>query len=122
MNRIFPKIRSKTTCDFVERCLHRRDRRCTGDKPMRLTPNISAVITGGASGLGRAGARAMAASGAKVAIFDMVRDKGEEIAHELDGVFCHVDVTNEQSVIDGFAKARDAHGQERILLHCAHCE
>ncbi len=86
---------------------------------MRMTPDTAAVVTGGASGLGRASARALAAAGAKVAIFDMAAEKGEEIAHEIGGIFCQVNVTDEQSVTDGFEKARRFHGQERILLHCA---
>ena len=44
---------------------------------------------------------------------------GEEVAHSIGGLFVHVDITDEQSVLDGFAKARAAHGQERIAVHCA---
>jgi NAD(P)-dependent dehydrogenase (short-subunit alcohol dehydrogenase family) len=77
------------------------------------------VVTGGASGLGRASAEALAANGIKVTIFDLNEEKGEEIAKEIGGVFAKVDVTSEDSVIAGFEKARAAHGQERILVHCA---
>jgi NAD(P)-dependent dehydrogenase (short-subunit alcohol dehydrogenase family) len=80
---------------------------------------LSAVITGGASGLGAATARALAKEGVKVAIFDMNAEKGEAVAAELGGVFCHVNVTDEASVDAGFAKARAAIGQERILVNCA---
>ncbi len=80
---------------------------------------LSAVITGGASGLGAATARALAAQGVKVALFDMNAEKGEAVAAELGGVFCHVNVTDEASVDAGFAKARAAVGQERILVNCA---
>ncbi|WP_310498252.1 SDR family NAD(P)-dependent oxidoreductase [Sandarakinorhabdus sp.] len=80
---------------------------------------VSAVVTGGASGLGAATARALAAHGVKVAIFDMNAEKGEAVAAELGGVFCHVNVTSEDSVDAGFAKARAAIGQERILINCA---
>ncbi len=79
----------------------------------------SAVVTGGASGLGEATARALAAEGVKVAIFDMNADKGEKVAADIGGVFCHVNVTNDESVDAGFAKARAAIGQERILINCA---
>ncbi len=79
----------------------------------------SAVVTGGASGLGEATARALAAEGVKVAIFDMNAEKGEKVAAELGGVFCHVNVTSDESVEAGFAKARAAIGQERILINCA---
>ncbi|MEG3161194.1 SDR family NAD(P)-dependent oxidoreductase [Sphingomonas sp. LB2R24] len=81
--------------------------------------NSAAVVTGGASGLGAATARALAAKGAKVAIFDLQADKGEALAAEIGGVFCKVDVTSDDSVDAGFAAARTAHGQERILVNCA---
>jgi NAD(P)-dependent dehydrogenase (short-subunit alcohol dehydrogenase family) len=86
---------------------------------MRLDSSISAVVTGGASGLGAATARALAAHGVKVALFDLNAEKGEALASELGGVFCKVDVTSEESVDDGFAKSRAAIGQERILVNCA---
>lgn len=80
---------------------------------------ISAVVTGGASGLGAATARALAAAGAKVAIFDLQAEKGQAIAAEIGGVFCEVNVTSDDSVDAGFATAREANGQERILVNCA---
>jgi len=86
---------------------------------MKLDSGISAVVTGGASGLGEATARALAADGVKVAIFDMNEEKGEAVAKELGGVFCNVNVTDEATVDAGFAKAREAIGQERILINCA---
>ena len=86
---------------------------------MKLDSSISAVITGGASGLGEATARALAAQGVKVAIFDLNEAKGEAVAKELGGVFCKVNVTSEEDVDAGFAKARAAIGQERILVNCA---
>ena len=79
----------------------------------------AAVVTGGASGLGEATARALAAKGAKVAIFDRDADKGEKVAAEIGGVFCEVDVTSDEKVAAAFDKARAAHGQERILVNCA---
>ncbi len=86
---------------------------------MKLDSTIAAVVTGGASGLGAATARALAANGAKVAIFDLQREKGEAVAAEIGGVFCEVNVTSDESVDAGFAKAREAHGQERVLVNCA---
>ncbi|MCA3255826.1 MAG: SDR family NAD(P)-dependent oxidoreductase [Alphaproteobacteria bacterium] len=80
---------------------------------------LSAVVTGGASGLGAATARLLAANGVKVAIFDMNAEKGEAVAAEIGGVFCNVNVTSDESVDAGFAKARAAIGQERILINCA---
>ena len=86
---------------------------------MELNSSIAAVVTGGASGLGAATARALAARGVKVAIFDLQEEKGEAVAAEIGGVFCPVNVTSDDSVDAGFAKARAAHGQERILINCA---
>jgi NAD(P)-dependent dehydrogenase (short-subunit alcohol dehydrogenase family) len=86
---------------------------------MQIDHTIAAVVTGGASGLGAATARALAAKGAKVAIFDLQQDKGQALAAEIGGVFCKVDVTSDDSVDAGFAAARAAHGQERVLVNCA---
>ncbi len=86
---------------------------------MKLDSSVSAVITGGASGLGAATARRLAASGVKVALFDLNEEQGEALAKELGGVFCKVDVTSEADVDAGFAKARASNGQERILVNCA---
>jgi NAD(P)-dependent dehydrogenase (short-subunit alcohol dehydrogenase family) len=86
---------------------------------MQLWAQASAVVTGGASGLGEATARALAAQGVKVALFDRNPDRGQAVAAEIGGVFCEVNVTDDASVEAGFAKARAAHGQERILVNCA---
>ncbi|WP_374526916.1 SDR family NAD(P)-dependent oxidoreductase [Novosphingobium sp.] len=86
---------------------------------MKIDNTIAAVVTGGASGLGRASAEALAAAGVKVAIFDVNEADGEEVAKAIGGVFCKVDITSEESVVAGYEKARAAHGQERILVHCA---
>jgi NAD(P)-dependent dehydrogenase (short-subunit alcohol dehydrogenase family) len=86
---------------------------------MKVDSNTVAVVTGGASGLGAATARALAAKGAKVTIFDLQAEKGEAVAKEIGGVFCEVNVTDDASVDAGFEKARAAHGQERILVNCA---
>ncbi len=86
---------------------------------MEVGSNTPAVVTGGASGLGEATARALAAKGAKVAIFDLQEEKGKAVAADIGGIFCEVNVTSDESVDAGFAKAREAHGQERILVNCA---
>lgn len=86
---------------------------------MKLDSTLSAVVTGGASGLGAATARMLAAQGVKVALFDRNADLGEEIAEDTKGIFVEVDVTDQASVAAGFEKARAAHGQERILVNCA---
>src|ERR1700684_1929819 len=86
---------------------------------MKLDDSISAVVTGGASGLGAATARMLASYGVKVAIFDVAEDLGEAFAHEIGGVFCKADVTSTPAVEAAFAKARSANGQERIRVNCA---
>ena len=86
---------------------------------MKLDSSISAIITGGASGLGAATARRLASEGVKIGIFDLQEDKGEALAKELGGVFAKVNVTDEASVDAGFEKVRAAIGQERILVNCA---
>jgi NAD(P)-dependent dehydrogenase (short-subunit alcohol dehydrogenase family) len=86
---------------------------------MELNASIAAIVTGGASGLGEATARALAARGVKVALFDLQKDKGAKVAGEIGGVFCEVNVTNDESVAEGFRTARAANGQERILVNCA---
>ena len=79
----------------------------------------AAIVTGGASGLGAATVRMLAARGARVAIFDMDVQAGERLAAEIGGIYCQVDVTSQAQVEAGFAQARAAHGQERILVNCA---
>ena len=86
---------------------------------MKFDSTTAAVVTGGASGLGRASAVALAAAGLKVAVFDLNAEAGEAVAAAIGGVFCKVDITSEDAVIAGFAKARGCHGQERVLVHCA---
>src|SRR5437763_3723996 len=80
---------------------------------------VAAIVTGAASGLGEATARELARRGAKVAIFDRDVERGEKVASETGGIFCDVDVTSDEKVAAALAKAREAHGQERILVNCA---
>lgn len=86
---------------------------------MKLDASLAAVVTGGASGLGKAVAQALAAKGVKVAIFDLDAERGETVASDIGGIYCSVNVTDDASVDAGFEKARAAHGQERILVNCA---
>ncbi|MGA0601919.1 SDR family NAD(P)-dependent oxidoreductase [Caulobacter sp. KR2-114] len=86
---------------------------------MKLDGSLSAVVTGGASGLGRATATALRELGVKVAIFDFNAANGERVAGEIGATFCQVDVTSDEMVDAGFEKARAANGQERILVNCA---
>lgn len=86
---------------------------------MKLDDSISAVVTGGASGLGEASARMLADAGVRVALFDLDEESGLAVAEDIGGTFCRVDVTDEGSVDTGLEAARAAHGQERILVNCA---
>ncbi|MZR32278.1 SDR family NAD(P)-dependent oxidoreductase [Sneathiella litorea] len=80
---------------------------------------ITAIITGGASGLGAATARKLAAEGVKVGIFDLNEELGNATAKEIGGAFAKVNVTSEEEVDAGFATIREKLGQERILVNCA---
>ncbi len=79
----------------------------------------SAIVTGGASGLGGATAQMLAENGAKVAIFDMNADAGEAMAKQLGGTFHQVDVSKEEQVIAALDAAAEANGPARILVNCA---
>lgn len=81
--------------------------------------NMAAIVTGGASGLGEATARYLANSGAKVTLFDLNEERGEQVAKDINGVFAKVNVTEEQSVANGLDVAGEAHGETRILVNCA---
>ena len=81
--------------------------------------DVAVFITGGGSGLGAATARAMAAKGAKVAVFDRAADNAEKVAAEVKGVACVGDVTSEADVKAALAKASAAHGTARVLMNCA---
>lgn len=86
---------------------------------MKIDNQTAAIVTGGASGLGRASAEALAAAGLKVAIFDLNEDAGKEVADQIGGVFCKTNIMEEDDVLQSFEQAREAHGQERVLVHCA---
>jgi NAD(P)-dependent dehydrogenase (short-subunit alcohol dehydrogenase family) len=86
---------------------------------MRIDGSIAVVVTGAASGLGEATARSFSGDGAKVAIFDLNRQRGEAVAADIGGLYCEVDVTDDASVDAALVKARAAHGQERVLVNCA---
>ena len=78
-----------------------------------------AFVTGGASGLGAATARALNASGAKVGIFDRDAAKGEAIAAELGGKFFAVDVSDATSAEAAVGAAVAALGTPSVLVNCA---
>ncbi len=86
---------------------------------MEITRDISAVVTGGASGLGAAVVRALVLRGVRVAILDRDADKGAAFATEIGALFCETDVTDATSVARALEAARGAHGQERVCVNCA---
>ena len=86
---------------------------------MHINDKSSAVVTGGASGLGRAVATALIERGAKVTILDRDAENGEAVAKEIGAVFALADVTEAESVAQALIKARSAHGQETICINCA---
>jgi NAD(P)-dependent dehydrogenase (short-subunit alcohol dehydrogenase family) len=86
---------------------------------MKLDSSCAAIVTGGASGLGEATARRLAGLGVRVAILDQDAGRGETVAGEIGGVFCQANVTSDEAVDAALAKARAAHGVERILVNCA---
>jgi NAD(P)-dependent dehydrogenase (short-subunit alcohol dehydrogenase family) len=78
----------------------------------------SAIVTGGASGLGEATSRLLAERGAKVVVVDMQDDKGKELAEQIGGMFCHADVTNTDEVTAAVETAKEM-GPLRALVNCA---
>ncbi len=81
--------------------------------------DVSVLITGGGSGLGAATARAMAARGAKVAVFDQNAENAAKVAAEIKGLALAGDVTDEAQVKAALAKLEAAHGTARVLVNCA---
>lgn len=81
----------------------------------------TAVVTGGASGLGEASIRQLVQNGARAAILDLDEDKGKRLADELSGsvIFCKTDVTNEKSVQSAIDQAIEAFSAVHIALNCA---
>jgi len=78
----------------------------------------SAIVTGGASGIGASTARMLAARGAKVVIADLQEDKGNALADEIGGAFCKVDVTNTDDIVNAVEMAKSM-GPVRVLVNSA---
>jgi NAD(P)-dependent dehydrogenase (short-subunit alcohol dehydrogenase family) len=79
----------------------------------------AAIVTGGASGLGAATARALAAAGAKVTVLDVNEKAAAAVAGEIGGLAAACDVTSSEDVEAAIKKAAAAHGPARILVNCA---
>lgn len=80
---------------------------------------ISAVVTGGASGLGEGTVRQLSALGAKVAVLDLQQERAEQLAKEVDGIAVLCDVSDASSVEQAMNMARDANGLCGIAVNCA---
>jgi NAD(P)-dependent dehydrogenase (short-subunit alcohol dehydrogenase family) len=78
----------------------------------------SAVVTGGASGLGAATARLLAERGVRVVVADLQEDKGTELAKEIGGIFAQTDVTNPENVIAAVEAAIEM-APLKSLVNCA---
>jgi NAD(P)-dependent dehydrogenase (short-subunit alcohol dehydrogenase family) len=79
----------------------------------------AAIVTGGASGLGAATARKLAAQGAKVAVCDLNTKLAESVAAEIGGIAVTCDVADAASAEAAIAAASKAHGPARVLVNCA---
>lgn len=79
----------------------------------------SALVTGGASGLGEATARALARLGARVAVLDRNAEQAARVAADIGGVACACDITDAASVAAALEQAAAAHGPARILMNVA---
>jgi len=79
----------------------------------------SALVTGGASGLGEAVARALAAAGAKVAVLDVNQAAAERVAADIGGLACACDITDTASVQAALDAATARHGVPRIVMNIA---
>lgn len=86
---------------------------------MKLSSDMAAIVTGGASGLGEGTARMLASHGVRVGVFDLDETRGTQVAEAIGGAFAHVNVSDDASVDAGFARIRALHGQERIMVNCA---
>lgn len=86
---------------------------------MKLGPGISAVVAGGATGLGASTAEALARAGCKVAILDNQREPGESLAQKIDAIYCHIELTSQYTVDAALEFARETNGVERVLVNFA---
>jgi len=87
---------------------------------MNLNEKV-AIVTGGASGLGRATIENFAAAGARVAVFDLNRDEGEQLVQQLgdDALFCQVNVADDTSVAEGISAVLERFGAIHVCVNCA---
>ena len=86
---------------------------------MELNGSRIAIVTSGASGLGAAVARRLAAAAVRVSIFDTNADQGRALATQIGGAFYAVDVSDSASVSKGMTAVKSAQGGLDILVNCA---
>jgi NAD(P)-dependent dehydrogenase (short-subunit alcohol dehydrogenase family) len=79
----------------------------------------SAIVTGGASGLGAATAEMLAEAGAKVTILDVNQDAARAVAQKIKGIALQCDVTKAEETANALGAARKLHGAARIVINCA---
>lgn len=81
--------------------------------------NTTAIVTGGASGMGAATAHMLSQLGCKVALLDMNKAAADKIAQEINGIAIECDVTNEESVTAAVQEVQNKIGAARICINCA---
>lgn len=86
---------------------------------MKLNQNMKAVVTGAASGMGKASAMALAEAGLKVVLLDKNINEAEGVAKELNGHAIACDVSSSQEVEAAFEQINDLPGELRVLINCA---
>jgi NAD(P)-dependent dehydrogenase (short-subunit alcohol dehydrogenase family) len=86
---------------------------------MKIGPDTPAIVTGGASGLGRACAALFRDCGAPVTILDTDEARGYPAAEGIGARFALCDVTSEESVTEALATAAEVNGPARIAVSCA---
>lgn len=87
---------------------------------MQLTNKV-AIVTGGASGLGRATVERLLADGASVAIFDLNEEQGQSLVEELGGAVmsCAVNIADDDAIAAGIAQVMERFGAIHICVNCA---
>ena len=86
---------------------------------MEINEKISAIVTGGASGLGEATARMLSSVGANVAIFDLDENKGLAVSEKINSDFYKVDVTDTNSVNQAVSSFLKQNEGIQIVVNCA---
>ncbi len=86
---------------------------------MHITEETVAVVSGGASGLGKAAAQALAAAGGQIVVLDRNARAGADLVNEMNALFVETDVSDPTSVASAMDAIRAEHGQLHIAVNCA---